>query len=80
MELIRIAGQKARDLLGDDIVQFFHIGDAPMDMMAAKEAGVTGIGVTTGVYSHEMLIEAGAVVVVDGLENLNEVLSILKLN
>ena len=50
-----------------------------MDMMAAKEAGVIGIGVTTGVYTQDILLEAGAAVVVDSLENLNEVLSILKL-
>lgn len=79
-ELIRIAGKKAHSLIGDRIAQSFHIGDAPMDMMAAKEAGVTGIGVTTGIYTKDTLLEAGASVVLDGLEDLKRVLDILNLN
>ena len=78
--MIRIAGRKAKKLVGDGISQSFHIGDAPMDMMAAKEAGVTGIGVTTGIYSKETLLNAGASVVLDSLEDLETVLSTLNLD
>jgi len=63
----------------DDVVDRFHVGDAPMDMMAAKRAGFKGIGVTTGVYTRQTLIDAGASIVLEGLHNLEQVLDALQL-
>lgn len=63
-----------------DVEDRFHVGDAPMDMMAAKQAGVKGIGVTTGVYSKQTLLDAGASIVLEGLHNLEQVLDALQLN
>eukprot|EP00210_Caulerpa_lentillifera_P009707 g9259.t3 len=79
-KLIEIANEKAMSLIGSEVVDRFHIGDAPMDMMAAKKAGVKGIGVTTGIYTKETLLDAGAWVVLEGLYNLEQVLNALQLN
>ncbi len=46
-----------------------YIGDAPTDMEAAKNAGMMGIGITTGFDSKEDIKKAGADKVFD---NLNE--------
>lgn len=74
-ELVRIAFSRAENLLG--LVgsnQIFHFGDAPQDMKAAREAGVTPIGVTTGVFAAEELESAGACKVVPNLKNVDEIL------
>ena len=52
-----------------------YLGDSIHDMAAAKSAGMTGIGVSTGVHSKEQLEEAGASHV---FENLFEVKSFLE--
>jgi phosphoglycolate phosphatase-like HAD superfamily hydrolase len=39
-------------------VKKFHVGDTPMDVLAAKAAGVVPVGVTTGVFSAEDLLSA----------------------
>ena len=36
----------------------YHIGDAPADVRAAQIAGSMAIGVATGVFSREELLEA----------------------
>lgn len=36
----------------------FHVGDTPMDLQAADGAGARGVGVTTGIYSHDELAAA----------------------
>lgn len=43
------------------------IGDTPLDGIAAREAGLLFVGVTTGVYDAGSLREAGAITVVDDL-------------
>jgi len=45
-----------------------YIGDHPLDMLGAVHAGVRAIGVTTGNNSDAELREAGATVVVQGLD------------
>lgn len=62
----------------------FHVGDTPMDVQAALDAGSVAVGVTTGVYSREQLLASGAqaperVVVLDGLQDLAAVLKVLQL-
>lgn len=51
----------------DDNNQICHIGDAPQDMRAAREADVTPIGVTTGIFSAAELESAGAYQVIPDL-------------
>jgi phosphoglycolate phosphatase-like HAD superfamily hydrolase len=63
----------------------FHVGDTPMDVQAALAANCVAVGVTTGVYTRQQLQEcgegaaAGSVVVLDGLEDLEQVLKVLQL-
>lgn len=44
-----------------------YVGDHPADMAAARKADVVGVGVTTGGWSAEQLIQAGAQVVLADL-------------
>ncbi len=55
----------------------FLVGDAPQDMHAGHEAGITTIGVTTGIFTKEDLEHAGADHVVDNLQDTQKILSIV---
>ena len=55
----------------------FHFGDAPQDMRAGREAGVVPIGVSTGVFSAEQLMSAGAHKVVSSLKDVDHILQML---
>ena len=46
--------------LGTEPSQCVMVGDSPQDILAARNAGCVGIGVTWGFRSKEQLIEAGA--------------------
>lgn len=46
--------------LGFDLSQCAYVGDAPFDIQAAKDAGVTSIGVTWGFFDKETLLKEGA--------------------
>lgn len=35
------------------------VGDSPTDMLTAKRAGITPIGITTGIHLKEELLKAG---------------------
>ena len=45
--------------LGFELCQCAYVGDAPFDMQAAKDAGVTAIGVTWGFFDEETLVKEG---------------------
>ena len=47
-----------------------YVGDAPMDYLAARDAGLDFIGVATGLVSRDELISHGAKVVVDGIPDV----------
>ncbi|MFI5934922.1 HAD family hydrolase [Actinoplanes sp. NPDC051494] len=53
----------------------WYVGDHTADMIAARTAGVPGIGVATGPCSPAELIEAGADHVLDDLTSLPELLA-----
>ena len=77
-ELVKIAIRRAGNQFDlDDNNQIFHFGDAVQDMRAAREAGVTPIGVTTGIFSAEALESAGAYQVVPDLKNADAIWKIL---
>eukprot|EP00164_Ancoracysta_twista_P001880 GFYU01002471.1.p1 GENE.GFYU01002471.1~~GFYU01002471.1.p1 ORF type:complete len:282 (-),score=65.13 GFYU01002471.1:504-1349(-) len=63
----------------DHYLNVYHIGDAPSDVKAAREANVNGIGVTTGVYSAQQLAEYEPYAVVAGLSELSNILQLLSL-
>ena len=46
--------------LGFDLHECAYVGDAPFDMQAARDAGVTAIGVTWGFFDEETLVKEGA--------------------
>jgi phosphoglycolate phosphatase len=45
-----------------------YVGDTPADMQAAALAGVTAVGVTTGSFDRQSLLDARATVVLASLE------------
>jgi phosphoglycolate phosphatase len=55
----------------------FLIGDTPKDIKAGKEAGIKTVGVATGIYSKDQLIEAGADFAVENLKNKKEIFNII---
>lgn len=42
----------------EEVVKRFHVGDTPMDVLAAKAAEAVPVGVTTGIFSAEELLTA----------------------
>jgi HAD superfamily hydrolase (TIGR01509 family) len=48
----------------------WYVGDATWDFLACVAAGMIGIGVPTGAVGAQALLEAGAVVAIDGLDEL----------
>jgi HAD superfamily hydrolase (TIGR01509 family) len=61
---LKKAGGKAKEAV--------MIGDSVWDCRAAKRAGVRSIGVRTGGFSEEELLDAGAAKVFDSVETLRE--------
>lgn len=47
-----------------------YVGDHPLDMQGAIEAGIPGIGVTTGKHTAEELMASGAVCTLDDLHDI----------
>ena len=77
-ELVKIAARRVENHLDPDgDSSIFHIGDAPQDMKAARQAGVIPIGVTTGIFSARELKTAGAYRTVPDLKNAEAILDIL---
>ena len=77
-ELVKIAIRRAENQFDlDDNNQIFHFGDAPQDMRAAREAGVTPIGVATGIFSADELESAGAYQVVRNLKDTDTILRLM---
>lgn len=85
-ELVPIAEQRARDLYKKDFspfdpdligVDFVIIGDTPLDIACAKEAGIQSIGVASGYYSVEDLKKAGADLVVKSLKEKDKIVKFL---
>lgn len=79
-ELVAIAGRRARELFpdGEEITAHWHIGDTPADVQAAVFGGARALGVSTGIFSQEELLEANpkATVVAD-LADTDALLEIL---
>jgi phosphoglycolate phosphatase len=60
--IVRRAVERGEAFLGADVPnrEIFVIGDTPLDIEAAHEAGCTAIGVATGKFDMDALREAGA--------------------
>jgi phosphoglycolate phosphatase-like HAD superfamily hydrolase len=51
------------------------VGDTPLDVAAARHAGARAVGVATGPYDTEQLLESGAHAALDDLSDTERVLS-----
>ena len=58
------------DSLGITKEECLYIGDSEVDMETAGRAGVTGVGVTWGFRSKEVLEKAGADYIIDKPQEL----------
>lgn len=79
-ELIKLALERADKKYPSKFnkKKVFVIGDTPNDISAAKKFHLQTIGVATGLYSKQNLSDAGADFVLDNLQNIEEVLSIIQ--
>jgi phosphoglycolate phosphatase len=68
--IVRRAVARGESMLGTDVAngEIFVIGDTPLDISAAHEAGCTAIAVATGHYDAAALRDAGADHVLETLE------------
>ena len=68
--IVREAAERGEAMLGRDVPneQIFVIGDTPLDVEAAHEAGCSAIAVATGHYDSDALRAAGAEHVLETLE------------
>jgi phosphoglycolate phosphatase len=67
--LVQRAAEKAADKNGSAVppADIFVIGDTPLDIDAGKRCGFQTVGVATGSYSVEQLLESGATMAVADL-------------
>lgn len=61
--------------LGFGLDQCAYVGDAPFDIQAAKDAGVTAIGVTWGFFEEKILVHEGADYICHTFEELSALLA-----
>ena len=79
-DLIKLALERAKEKhhFQFDEKKVFVIGDTPRDIIPAKKFHLQTIGVATGIYSKSQLKESGADFVLDNLEDVDKVLSIIE--
>lgn len=78
-DLPRVGLRRFRDALGRDADadSTWIIGDTPHDARAAVVNGLRCLGVATGRYSRDQLLQAGAEAALDSLQDTKEVLACL---
>jgi phosphoglycolate phosphatase len=79
-DLVRLALERANEKYGftSDGRNTFIIGDTPNDILAAKKFSLKTIGVATGIYPKSQLEKCGADFVLDNLEDIEAVTSIIE--
>ena len=77
--LAQIALQRAQALSpsSNGFADIFLIGDSPSDIEAARELSATSIAVTTGFCTRDVLAEAGADHLMDGLSDSKKIIHLL---
>ncbi|MCS7138565.1 MAG: HAD family phosphatase [Crenarchaeota archaeon] len=68
---------KACNAIGTQPDNTAHVGDSPVDIMAAREAGVVPIGIVSSLWGIEKLKEAGAEYIASNTYELKIILSSL---
>ncbi len=66
--------QTALSLLDGDLNSTVMVGDRKFDILGAKKAGITAVGVTYGYGDREELEKAGADVIADSVQDLSQLL------
>ncbi|MCL2530028.1 MAG: HAD-IA family hydrolase [Coriobacteriia bacterium] len=64
----------AAKLMGRAAEDCVYVGDSPYDMLAARSANMLAIGALWGMFSKEILLEAGAEVFISDISELSQVL------
>lgn len=78
-ELVRVAYKKAV-AAGYDVATHIHVGDTPADILAAEQGGAQAVGVLTGVFSRQELLDVSkenSTVILEGLHCVDEFLQLL---
>ena len=70
--------QQAMDFSATPADETVMIGDTSYDMVMARSAGVTAVGVSWGYHCEQQLLTAGAAIVVEEPQKLKEALSSLR--
>ncbi|MDR1677807.1 MAG: HAD family hydrolase [Deltaproteobacteria bacterium] len=68
------AGLELAELLGAKPEEIYYLGDSEVDMETAKGCGFIAIGVSWGFRSKEVLVQAGARVILDKPDDLHSFL------
>ena len=77
-ELVSIAAKRVEDRFpGTKVTARYHVGDTPYDIKAAEAAGATAIGVVTGTFSREELVQSsnGSAIILDDLTDVGRFLA-----
>ncbi len=76
IDLVKLAIERAEKNFGfKNKGNVFLFGDSPQDIKAGQEAGITSVGVATGIFTKEDLKNADYVV--ENLENTSKILEIV---
>ena len=67
--------EAALKLMGEDKDYAVYVGDSEVDIQTARNAGLPCISVSWGFRSRETLLNAGASVIVDGIDELERLLN-----
>ncbi len=76
-EIVRMAVQRGLELASFDPEILLVVGDTPLDISAAHAAGVKALGVATGPYSVDELLDAGADAAMPDLSDISRFHQIL---
>lgn len=79
VDLVKVAQKQIKDSLSLEVpvTQFVIVGDTPLDVACAKEAGIASIAVASGSYSVDRLKDEGADLVLKNLEEIDTFISFL---
>ena len=61
------------DMFGEDY-RYYYIGDHRRDIRFAKDSGVVAVGITTGVFSKDELLDEGADHVISRIEDIADII------
>lgn len=76
IEIAQLANRRLHERLPPGTrPQRYLLGDTPSDIAAARAIDAMAIGVATGVFTGQALLEAGADLVLETLENTEEILA-----